>query len=43
MVGFVKQLFDHVMAPVVTGDNSEYAIERMLVLPNMAIVQKTFT
>jgi cephalosporin hydroxylase len=40
MVGFVKQVFDHVMAPVATGDYTEYPIERMLILTNIAIVQK---
>ena len=40
MVGVVKQLFDHVMAPVATGHYSRYQIERMLVLTNIAILQK---
>ncbi len=40
MVGVVKQLFDHVMAPVATGRYSRYPIERMLILTNIAILQK---
>jgi hypothetical protein len=40
MVGVVKQLFDHVMAPLAQGHYSRYAIERMSVLTNIAIVQK---
>ena len=40
MVGVIKQLFDHVMAPVATGHYSRYPIERMLVLTNIAIMQK---
>jgi hypothetical protein len=40
MVGVVKQLFDHVMAPVAQGEYSPYAIERMLVLTNIAILEK---
>jgi cephalosporin hydroxylase len=40
MVGVVKQLFDHVMAPVAQGGYSTYPIERMLVLTNIAIMQK---
>jgi len=41
MVGVVKQLFDHIMAPLAQGKPSRYAIERMLVLTNIAIMQKT--
>ena len=40
MVGVVKQLFDHMMAPVATGHYSRYPIERMLVMTNIAILQK---
>ena len=40
MVGFVKQILDHVMAPVAMGRHSQYPIERMLVLKNVAILQK---
>jgi hypothetical protein len=40
MVGVVKQLFDHVMAPIAQGGYSGYAIERMMVLTNIAIMQK---
>jgi cephalosporin hydroxylase len=40
MVGIVKQLFDHVMAPTVQGRYSAYAAERMLILTNIAIIQK---
>jgi hypothetical protein len=40
MVGVIKQLFDHVMAPVAQGHHSRYAIERMFILTNIAIVQK---
>ncbi len=40
MVGVVKQLFDHVMAPTAQGEYSLYAIERMLVLTNIAILEK---
>jgi cephalosporin hydroxylase len=40
MVGVVKQLFDHIMAPVAQGSYSTYHIERMLIMPNIAIVQK---
>jgi hypothetical protein len=40
MVGVVKQLFDHVMAPVAQQKYSNYPIERMIVLMNIAIMQK---
>ena len=40
MVGVVKQLFDHVMAPTVQGGYSGFPIERMSVLTNIAIVRK---
>jgi len=40
MVGLMKQLFDHTMAPIVTGDYTRYAIERMTVLANLAIFHK---
>jgi cephalosporin hydroxylase len=40
MVGVVKQMFDHVMAPLAQGNYSDYPIDRMLVLTNIAIVQK---
>lgn len=41
MVGVVKQLFDHVMAPVAQGRPSAYGIKNMLVLPNIVIMQKS--
>jgi cephalosporin hydroxylase len=40
MVGVVKQLLDHVMAPTAQGGYTAYPIERMLVLTNIAIMQK---
>jgi hypothetical protein len=40
MVGLVKQIFDHVMSPTASGAYSSYAIERMLILANIAIIQK---
>jgi cephalosporin hydroxylase len=40
MVGLVKQIFDHVMAPTVSGTYSQYPIDRMLVKTNIAILQK---
>jgi hypothetical protein len=40
MVGVIKQLFDHVMAPTAQGGYSRYAIQRMLVLTNIAIMEK---
>lgn len=49
MVGVVKQIFDHVMYPIAAHlsspspgvpDNNRYAIERMLILMNIAILQK---
>jgi cephalosporin hydroxylase len=42
MVGVVKQLFDHVQAPTATGAYSQYPIERMHVLTNIAIVKKAY-
>jgi hypothetical protein len=41
MIGLVKQIFDHVMSPVAVGAWSPYAVERMLILANIAILQKT--
>jgi hypothetical protein len=43
MVGIIKQMFDHIMAPIAQGSHSRFAIERMLVLTNIAIVQKART
>jgi hypothetical protein len=40
MVGLVKQLFDHAMAPTAAGGYTRYAIERMTVLSNIAILHK---
>jgi hypothetical protein len=40
MVGLVKQLFDHAMAPTATGGYTRYAIARMTVLTNIAILHK---
>ena len=39
-VGLVKQIFDHVMSPVATGRWSAYAVERMIILANIAVMQK---
>jgi hypothetical protein len=41
MVGFVKQIFDHVMSPMATGAWSPYAVERMVILMNIVIIEKT--
>jgi hypothetical protein len=41
MVGVIKQLFDHIQAPLAQGKHSRYSIERMSVMTNIAIVQKT--
>jgi hypothetical protein len=40
MVGVVKQIFDHVMAPKAAGGITPYPIERMTVLSNIALLQK---
>src|SRR6266851_551203 len=40
IVGLVKQLFDHAMAPTAAGGYTRYAIERMTVLSNIAIFEK---
>jgi hypothetical protein len=40
MVGVVKQVFDHVMAPTAQGRHTGFAIDRMTVLTNIAIVRK---
>jgi hypothetical protein len=40
MVGVVKQIFDHAMAPIARCP-TEYAIESMTILPNIAIVKKS--
>jgi len=41
MVGVVKQLFDHVMAPTANGGTTPYPIERMLILSNIVLLQKS--
>jgi hypothetical protein len=40
MIGLVKQIFDHVMSPVAAGAWSSYAVERLLILMNIAFIQK---
>ena len=40
MVGVIKQLFDHVMAPTIIGSYSLFPIERMLILTNISILEK---
>jgi SAM-dependent methyltransferase len=40
MVGLVKQLMDHTMAPTATGAYTQFAIEKMTVLTNIAILHK---
>lgn len=40
MVGLVKQLFDHAMAPTAAGGYTRFAIERMTVLTNIAFLTK---
>ena len=40
MIGLMKQIFDHVMSQAV-GAWSPYAVERMLILANIAILEKT--
>jgi hypothetical protein len=40
MVGITKQILDHAMAPTAAGGFGDYAIERMLVLTSIAIMQK---
>ena len=40
MVGVVKQLLDHLMTELMTGQRSRYDIERMTILTNIAFVQK---
>jgi hypothetical protein len=39
MVGLVKQIFDHIMAPLMETP-TEYAIESMTILTNIAIMKK---
>ena len=41
MVGVVKQLLDHMMTELMTGQRSRFDIERMTVLANIAFVHKT--
>jgi cephalosporin hydroxylase len=41
MVGVIKQIFDHAMAPVAARAPTEYAIESMTILPNIAIIRKS--
>jgi hypothetical protein len=40
MVGLVKQLFDHAMAPTAVGGYTRYAIERLTVLSNIVFIEK---
>ena len=40
MVGLVKQLLDHAMAPTVQGSHTRFAIEKLTVLTNIAIIHK---
>jgi hypothetical protein len=40
MVGLIKQLIDHAMAPTAAGGYTRYAIERMVIKTNIAIVHK---
>jgi SAM-dependent methyltransferase len=40
MVGLIKQLIDHVQAPTFTGEYTHYAIERMIMITNVAILHK---
>ncbi len=39
-VGLVKQLLDHTMAPTAAGGYTRFAIEKMTVLTNIAIIHK---
>jgi hypothetical protein len=41
MVGVVKQIIDYVMTPVATGKPGPYTIERITILPNIAVVKKS--
>lgn len=40
MVGVVKQLIDHAMAPTAAGDYSMFAIERLIIKTNIAFFMK---
>ncbi|HET8996347.1 MAG TPA: class I SAM-dependent methyltransferase [Acetobacteraceae bacterium] len=40
MVGVLKQLMDHLMTELMTGQPPRYDIERMTILSNIALVQK---
>jgi hypothetical protein len=40
MIGLLKQLVDHTMAPTATGGYTEYAIERMTFQTNFAVLHK---
>lgn len=40
MVGFVKQLIDHSQGPTAGGKYTEYPIERITVITNLAVVHK---
>jgi hypothetical protein len=40
MAGFIKQLQDHMMQELMTGVRSRYAIERMIIRTNLAILEK---
>jgi hypothetical protein len=40
MVGLVKQLFDHAMAPTAAGGYTRYPIKRMIVISNFVVLEK---
>ena len=40
MIGFIKQLIDHAQAPTAAGGYTRYAIERITVMTNFAVVHK---
>jgi cephalosporin hydroxylase len=40
MVGVVKQIFDHLMAPTATGTYSAFPVSNMIAMTNIAILQK---
>lgn len=40
MIGFIKQLVDHSQAPTAAGGYTRYAIERMTVMTNFAVMHK---
>ncbi len=40
MIGLIKQLLDHAQAPTAAGAYTEYAIERLTVVTNLAVLHK---